>query len=227
MFKHWDRQKERSLVLVSGWAFDERIFEPADLPFNVISYAKSSMADFENDLLDHLEQAELKRVSLLGWSQGAFAAGHFSAQHPERVEELVLISLRPAYDAETIQQTKSLLHRNKRGYLRQFYKSCFSGLDLETYRWFKQTLQPAYLEMFSKHALCQGLDWLSQARLRVEDLKAVDSLTVIHGRGDRIAPVQDVEQWVTALPRARFLLWEQGGHVPFLLNEFSQCWNGY
>jgi len=225
MFKYSDRQRENSIVLVSGWAFDERIFAQLDLPFNVISYGKTDMADFEGDLMDYLNRRKLSDVSLLGWSQGGFASGHFAARHPEYIKELILVGFRPIYEPEIIQQTKSLLHRNKRAYLRQFYKTCFSCADQATYRWFKQTLQKDYLDRFCEDELCRGLDWLSQARLHPEELTAIRSLTVCHGRDDRVAPVQGVLDWVTELPQARSVLFETGGHLPFLSNEFSRYWH--
>ena len=225
MFKYRDRQRENSIVLASGWAFDDRIFAQLDLPFNVISYGKTNMTDFEGDLIDYLSQRKLNDVSLLGWSQGAFASGHFAACHPEYIKELILVGLRPSYELEILEQTKSLVRRNKRAYLRQFYKTCFSCADLETYRWFKQTLQNDYLDTFCEDELCRGLDWLGQARLNPEELKAIRSLTVFHGRDDRVAPVQDVLEWVTELPQTRLVLLEKGGHLPFLSNEFSRYWH--
>ncbi len=50
MFKCSDTQKENAIILVSGWAFDERVFAQLDLPFNVITYSKANMADFRNFL---------------------------------------------------------------------------------------------------------------------------------------------------------------------------------
>ncbi len=226
MFKYSDRHKENTIVLVSGWAFDERIFSQLNLPFNVISYGKTSMADFAGDLLGYLQQRKINSVSLLGWSQGAFACGHFAARHPEYVQELVLISLRPTYDLEVIRQIKQLLQRNKRAYLRQFYKTCFSCSDPQAYRWFKQTLQNEYLNLFLEDELCRGLDWLGQAGLRPEALEGIRSLSVFHGRHDGIAPVQEVVDWAAELAQAKLVLLEKGGHLPFLSNEFSQYWHG-
>jgi len=226
VFKYSDRHRENTIVLVSGWAFDERIFTQLDLPFNVISYGKMNMADFEKDLLDYLSAKKLDRVSLLGWSQGALACGLFAERHPESIKELTLVSLRPTYDQATIRQIKLLLQRNRRAYLRQFYKTCFSCVDLETYRWFKRTLQNEYLDMFLEDELCRGLDWLSQARLCPDALKTMRSLTVIHGHDDRIAPVQGVIDLVAKLPQAELILLKEGGHIPFLSNEFKQHWHG-
>lgn len=222
MFKYRDQGKESSIVLVSGWAFDERIFDLLELPFNMISYCKRSMADFEEDLLRYLAQKKLRRVSLLGWSQGALASGHFAARHPERIDRLILVSLSPVYETEVIREAKTLLLRNRRAYLRQFYKTCFAHSNLQSYRWFKQTLQRDYLGTFLADELCQALDWLSQAELRPEKLNAVQSISVIHGREDHIAPMQGTVQWAEKLPQAKLVLLEQGGHVPFLLDTFSR-----
>jgi pimeloyl-ACP methyl ester carboxylesterase len=226
MFKYSDRHRKDAIVLVSGWAFDERIFAQLDLPFNVISYGKMYMGDFEIDLLDYLSRKKLSRVSLLGWSQGALACADFAAGHPEYIRELTLVSLRPSYDQASIDQIKLLLQRNKRAYLRQFYKTCFSSVDLETYRWFKQTLQNEYLDMFLEGELSRGLDWLSQARLCPDALETIPSLTVVHGNDDRIAPVQGVIDLVAKLPQAKLILFKKGGHIPFLSNEFIQHWHG-
>ena len=226
MFKYMDRHRKNAIVLVSGWAFDERIFTHLDLPFDVISYTKMNMVDFELDLLAYLSRKKLNRISLLGWSQGALACAQFAARHPECIRELTLVSLRPSYDQASIDQIKRLLQRNQRAYLRQFYKTCFSSVGLETYRWFKQTLQTEYLDMFPEATLCKGLDWLAQAQLFPDALKTMRSLTVIHGSDDRIAPVQDVIDWVAKLPQANLVLLQKGGHIPFLSDEFNWYWHG-
>jgi pimeloyl-[acyl-carrier protein] methyl ester esterase len=226
VFKYSDRHRKDAIVLVSGWAFDERIFSGLDLPFNVISYGKMYMGDFEIDLLDFLNREKLSRVSLLGWSQGALACAHFAAGHPEYIRELTLVSLRPAYDQASLDPIKLLLQRNRRAYLRQFYKTCFSGVDLEAYRWFKRTLQNEYLDKFLEKELCRGLDWLSQAGLCADALKTVPSLTVIHGHGDQVAPVQGVVDLVAKLPQAELILLREGGHIPFLSSKFKQHWHG-
>ena len=51
MFKFVDRQKERFLVIMGGWAFDYRIFTGLDLPFNYIF-----SDDPQNGLKKHLKE---------------------------------------------------------------------------------------------------------------------------------------------------------------------------
>ena len=60
--------------------------------------------------------------------------------------------------------------------------------------------------------LNEGLDYLEKVNLTVDHLKAIPSLTMIHGEKDQIAPF---EEWIGALPELgdRLKKLEGKGHL--------------
>ena len=84
MFKFVDRQKERFLVIMGGWAFDYRIFTGLDLPFNYI-FSDGG----QNGLKKNLKEKGIDKISLLGWSKGAFAACDFASDNADTIEEMI------------------------------------------------------------------------------------------------------------------------------------------
>lgn len=91
------------LVLVHGWAMDQRLFQPqrealaAD--FDVITFdrrgfgrstAPPDLRREAQDIVTLLDSLGLDRVHLLGMSQGGRVALRFAAEHPERLVSLAL-----------------------------------------------------------------------------------------------------------------------------------------
>ncbi|CAG9623121.1 alpha/beta fold hydrolase [Sutcliffiella rhizosphaerae] len=58
------------------------------------TYHKSinSMRDFSEDLKQFVDQLDLKKVYLIGWSNGGGVAMQFATDYPEHVNKMVLLS---------------------------------------------------------------------------------------------------------------------------------------
>lgn len=58
----------------------------------------TSLVEFEEIVLDFLEQNKLQKVNLIGHSMGGALALYFAYYHPERVKHLYLIDSEGVYD---------------------------------------------------------------------------------------------------------------------------------
>ncbi len=210
-----------TLLLVPGWATDHRIFRPLDLEFNYLAAVAFSPRNFQQGLLSALRRHRLDRVAVLGWSLGGYLALEFARQHPERVLQgaLFAVGLRERYEPETIEAIKGRLARNKAAYLRRFYEACFSPGEREARGWFERELLKSYLELMEPEALLAGLDYLASAS--PADAKA----RFIHGREDRIAPVEEMLAMKERLPGVRLVCMENAGHAAFLNPEFKKVFH--
>lgn len=204
MFKIIDRNQVKNLAIISGWAFDERIFSQMDLPYNYIFVDEKEINRLK----------EVKNLSVLGWSQGAYAAADFTIGNSQIVEQLLLVSARPSYPKASIEQIKQMLRKNKQAYLISFYKQCFCSAEKEQFSWFKKNLMNDYLEKFELDDLLAGLDRLSKQKLDFAKLKTIKNLKFIHGEEDKIAPLAELPQ---DLP---LQVLPQTGHLPFLQSNF-------
>ncbi|MCP4456237.1 MAG: alpha/beta fold hydrolase, partial [Planctomycetes bacterium] len=212
---HKDRGYDRTLLLVPGWGFDERIFERLSLPYNYLFYPGCDIAELEEAVLAGGHEA----MDMLGWSQGGVALAGLACRHPDLVRQLILVSVRAAYPSETLDEIRSLLTRSHTTYLKCFYKACLGQADLP---WFKQTLQKDYLAKFMLVDLISGLDWLGQVRLDVAALKDIASVTLVHGAEDQVAPVQEARTLAAQLPQARYCEVSEAAHAVFLNSTFSE-----
>jgi len=216
-FERIERGHGRTLVLLPGWATDRRVFSTLDLPYDFLLVGEFSPFGFADVLAENLPS----RVSLLGWSLGGFVAADFATRFPERVEELILVSVRPSYPAAEIAAMKSDLERNRRGRLIKFYNDCFPPAESALRAWFRAELQTSYLESRLTQPLCRDLDYLATATIDTSRLRGIRT-TIVHGRDDRIAPAAEIFSRRYDWPEARWLLLD-GGHLPFLHPGFAEA----
>jgi pimeloyl-ACP methyl ester carboxylesterase len=222
MFKFVDRSQTDYLVLIPGWAFDYKIFATLDLPYNYFHFCDQYLANFEDKLKELLAHNNIKRISLFGWSQGAFAACNFASKNPSSVEELILVSARKKYEPKNLQNIKKYISKNKAAYLYSFYRECFCKNEKDHFCWLKNTLLKDYLGTISSSHLVANLDYLSQLQIQPELIKKLERVKLVHGTEDKIAPINEAADIANALPQAQFICFEHTGHLPFLQKDFSK-----
>lgn len=224
MFNFVDRGRGETLVLIPGWGFDCQIFDKLDLDYNYFLYT-GNLKDFNAALLVLLNEKKLSSVSLLGWSHGAFVAGAFAGQNPDLVDKIILISLRRKYLPAEIESTKKSIEQNLRAFLIKFYKECFTTEENSAFSWFKQKLMPNYLNAADKNKLLENLTLLGQQEAHPALLGKIKKLTLVHGKGDRIAPITEAIEVAKNLPRVNLIAFENTGHLPFLAKDFKERLN--
>lgn len=222
MFKFIDRKQKKHLVLIPGWAFDYQIFAGMDLPCNYIFFYGDCMEDFTDELIKFLDENNIDKISLFGFSCGAFAACDFAERQGQMTEEIILVGAREKYEEENLQNIKKYLKRKSKAYLKKFYRDCFSEEEKESYLWFKDTLLTDYLERFSAESLCKSLTWLSQARIEPAKLGKIKQTKIVHGKADAIAPFNCAAALANKLANAELIAFEQTGHLPFLSDAFRE-----
>jgi pimeloyl-ACP methyl ester carboxylesterase len=218
-FRFLDRGRKDSIVLIPGWATDHRIFDLLDLDYNYILPIGYSPFWGADGFTRFLRERKIEKVSLFGWSLGGFRACDFAARYPGMVSELILVGIRERYDPEGLDSIEQQLRRNKRGYLYKFYSQCFFDKD-ERAR-FKMGLMKSYLKELSLESLLDSLDHLRSAEIKPEGLRKAERITILHGTGDRIAPIEEARRISEGLKNARFVPVAGAGHMPFLNSEFN------
>lgn len=221
MFKVTNRNHDRSILLLPGWATDYRIFEKLDIPYNYILPVPFNPNTFENEFLEFVKQNGIKMVSLLGWSLGGYCAADFAVKHPEMIEDLILVSVKKKYDKDGINIVKGHIKESRKAYLYKFYYECFSKEEAETLKWFKDTLMKEYLDRFDEGQLFEGLDYLLNTPLDIAGLKKLKA-KLIYGMKDKIVPLNGIIDLKKELPLGEFQFVEEAGHLPFTSDCFSR-----
>lgn len=222
MFEFIDRNEKESIVLIPGWAFDYRIFKSLDLKYNYFLYGGKSITGFEAELKEILTRNNIDKISLFGWSQGAFTACDFACRNSGIVDELILISVKRKYERESLEKIKKYLRKNKAAYLYKFYAECFHKEENSYQSWFKRNLLKDYLREMEAEDLIEGLEVLSQDEIKPEFLSDIKKIKIIHGRNDNITPISGALDIKKGLPWAELIVLENTGHIPFLRKNFGE-----
>ena len=220
-FRLFDRGFEETILLIPGWATDYRVFEELDLGFNYLAPIKFSPFNFKRGLIAALHAHGIERISILGWSMGAFLASDFAGAHPNRVDDgIFIVSAKERYEKDALEETRVHLKKNRKGYLYKFFNDCFCGSEREAFLRFKNGLLKSYIAENDDETLFEGLDYLSDARIKPGGLER-KNVTFIHGREDRIAPMREALKLKEGLPQAEFISLDGTGHIPFFNPSFS------
>lgn len=218
-FHYIDRGFSHTIVLVPGWASDYRIFAPLQLPYNYLLPINFYPSEFEHPLITILEEKKIRKISLLGWSMGGFVAGEFASRYPHLISQLILVSIRIKYSTREIEQTKRYISKNPRAYLYKFYRQCFH--NRRNMRWLQENLLEDYLKNFTSRYLLETLEYLKTAQIKAELLNGISKIKIVHGEGDKIAPLKEAISLSKKFRKVELLLIKEAGHIPFLEEEFS------
>lgn len=219
-FQYLNRGHAEVLVLIPGWGFDARIFEPLDLDFNYLLAETNDLERFSADLMSALIENRIKKISLFGWSMGGFLAIHFLEEYGrDFVQEIFLVSMRKSYPKKEIDSQIALLVKDRELYLNRFYRNCFMG-QKQIFSWFKESLFSSYIEMFDLEFLLNGLDYLMQQKLKTATLKE-NPVRIIHGAKDRIAPYSEIVELAKDISFPGIVTFKKSGHLPFLEPNFN------
>jgi len=221
-FKLLDRGFNKTIVLIPGWASDYRIFNALDLDYNYLLPVGFNPFNFERDLKGLLDKESIGKISLFGWSMGGFLASDFSSKNPDKVDELVLVSVQKKFSPELLEDIKIKLKENKRAFLYKLYFNCFSKEDKEGLDWFKEHLLMSYIDELKLEDLLRGLDYLSQTQINPEALTGIKRIRIFHGQDDIVAPFDAARQIKLELPQAEFICLPGIGHTPFLNRQFKE-----
>lgn len=223
-FKFIDRGRKDTLLLIPGWATDYRIFDTIDMAFNYLLPIEYSPFVFLNDLETAMGAYHVKKISILGWSMGCFVACDILSRHRESVDRVIMISARREYDKANNEKIKSVLLKNRKGFLHKFYRDCFAVSERDLYIHMKGSLIKEYIENMELACLIEGLEYLSEHRIDPGILQGV-SATFIHGRDDKIAPIAEIAEFLNETPRGRMIPIEHSGHMPFLTPDCKKILN--
>lgn len=215
-FEFVTRGFKETLVLIPGWATDQRIFARLELPYNYLLTLEVDPFEFKARLKKELDRRSIAKISLFGYSLGGFLAYEFALEYPQGIDALIFAGIRKKYPADTLDDVTKRLKQDKNAYLREFYTACFSSKEKDSRAWFIKHLLKDYLKNMRLDELLRGLDYLRQVQIDPEKLKAFKKVKIIHGKEDKIAPFIEADNFRKYLSNAEFDFRDGGGHMLFL-----------
>ncbi len=188
-FRYIDRGKSEVAVLLTGWATDYRVFTSLDLDYNYLVPENICLDDFFDVLYKSTESCDL---SLVGWSFGGILAAEFFNKYPERIKKAVFCGIRESYSPELIDKMITLIKRNKRAYLKSFYRECLKGHRPDEQKALNRELVNEYINMADAEDLIGKLEYLKSNPINISGLKKYeDKITFLYGDKDEIVPLEE------------------------------------
>jgi len=182
----------------------------------------------------------LERLTLLGHSWGAGVIALYAAQHPERLERLLIVGGIPltlSQLAETFEGIAAGRDRTEREEMQRWWEARVADPgDAEACRayyvlWFRPFFADPAAATRTRGDFCAGTPESLRNKMNAVDRYTIASLgdydwrsslrgvsaptLVVHGTLD-VLPVEGARDWAAVLPDARLLLLEGIGHFPYL-----------
>lgn len=168
-----------------------------------------------------LETAGIDKCTVVGHSMGGYVALSLAANHPEKVEGLVLFHSSPNADtpekAENRQREIELIEAGKKEMLSRVNPGKgFAEINLRRCAEAIADLSEQVM-LTEDEAIVAVLKGMSQRKDRNEDMRklAVPEL-MIFGLGDNYIPVAAAESMALAQPQAKVAWLEKSGHMGFV-----------
>jgi len=229
---------KQPLVLLPGLLCDAALWEPqlSDL---------ADIADFfVADLTEHetieemaasvLRDAPWKEFALAGLSMGGYVAQEIMRQAPQRVTRLALLDTRsrPEQPEETERRHQFMkLAQTERGFTPVTNRML--PLMLHSSRLKDAPLVKVIREMAERTGVeayvCQQKAIISRPDFRPDLAKIKCPTLVLCGRQDQLTPLENSEEMVQAIPKARLIVVEECGHMSTLerpkeVNRAMRSW---
>lgn len=208
-------------------AYDRRGFGKSDRPLK--NYDYDTLAD---DLKSVLDQLELTKVTLVGFSMGGGEIARYIGKYgTERIEKVVLISAVTPYMLKTddnpegaeksaFDEMVQKISEDRPAFFTAFGKK-FYGVDL-----FHQPVSQPMLDW--NQSLCMvsaavaTMDCVrsfSETDFRKDVLKIKVPTLIIHGDADKIVPVTAGNRTSALLPHAAYIVYEGAPHGLFITDK--------
>lgn len=220
------------LVFLHGWGTHPVIWEPVLTSFPharalpLPGYAETAPARTLEEMSDRIAGQLGTGTLVIGWSLGALLAMRMALDHPEKIARLVLVGATPCFvnradwphgvADEVFEQFAASLAEDYAGTLRRFLSLQAQGSDAV-----RRVLAELRARLLAQPrptggTLEAGLNILRGTDLRVDIARLVLPVTLIHGMGDRLAPVEAARWLAQAMPQASLHEIRGAGHAPFL-----------
>lgn len=213
----------KDLVLIPGWGFDARVWQPL-------------VRLLGKDFRIHSAGDDLPANAVIcGWSLGALTALQWALNQPEKIARLVLIGATPRFmqapdwphgqPPALLEEFAAAVAANPRAALRRFATLLNQG-DVDSRRLTRELaallddpLSPAPSPARGEGsvvALVAGLQTLRDTDLRQDVDRIRQPVLLLHGAHDALMPLAAAEWLAEHLPVARLEVLSGVAHAPFL-----------
>jgi pimeloyl-ACP methyl ester carboxylesterase len=179
----------------------------------LLSYRISLMAEY---LFEFLSSLKISKTILIGSSMGGWIATHFTANHPDMVEKLVLVdSAGYALDKPLSARDRELLNAVTLSSIRDFTQQLFCCPNFVEDAGLKMRLRMK-LNSHEPYVIDRFLDSIERNQDVVDhQLSQIKVPTlIVWGKEDQIVPVAHALRFRQEIAGSKLVIFDQCGHVP-------------
>ncbi len=220
------------MIFLHGWGTHPVIWEPLQRHFPqshalpLPGYAGTALTETLDDMVDCIGGQIQAEAVLIGWSLGAQLAMRIALVCPRKIHRLVLIGATPCFvnredwphgvADEVFEQFSRNLAEDYAGTIRRFLSLQAQGSDAV-----RTVLAELRTRLLSQPrpvagALETGLQILRGTDMRKDVAWLSQPVTLIHGAGDKLAPVSAARWLAQSIPDSSLHEIKGAGHAPFL-----------
>ena len=165
-----DKKTDVPIVFIHGVGLDHKIWEPqinvfenTFLAYDILGHGKTpldkenlSFDDFSNQLINLIDELNIRRIHLVGFSIGSLIARNFASKYSDRLESLILLCsiFRRTEKQQQIVKDRFELAKKSKSLSKQALKRWFTDEYLEknpnTYNKISSILEQNSMENFLK-----------------------------------------------------------------------------
>ena len=165
-----DKKNDVPIVFIHGVGLNHKIWEPqmnvfknTFLAYDIIGHGKTplnkenlSFDDFSNQLINLIDELDIRRIHLVGFSIGSLIARNFASKYSDRLESLILLCsiFRRTEKQQQIVKDRFELAKKSKSLSKQALKRWFTDEYLEknpnTYNKISSILEQNSMENFLK-----------------------------------------------------------------------------
>lgn len=236
------------LVLIHGFGSEKESwnaqFEPLSKHFKVIRFDNRGAGESDrpdepyqmevlaDDVASLLDQLDIRKTHIAGWSLGGMIVQQFAVRHPERIKRIVLINTLPKWPGE--EKGLEMFERNQiEGYHKKMEdpkKAFFENARFNYSRKFRKKMEENPQKTF--HGLFSAQDLIDISVLHpakpqdirnyahalenydvMDDLSDIEKETlIIAAEKDRITPLSMNKLILKQIPNSKLIVLENVGH---------------
>jgi pimeloyl-[acyl-carrier protein] methyl ester esterase len=215
-----------SLFLIHGWATNATIWPEWLATGNAYCYQSPQYPNYSQLVASFIAyyNQQGQPLTVVGWSLGGMLALQLAVEHPEKINNLILLSSTPRFTLcdhytaglapSVVRNLARKLAKNKWQTQLDFFQLMFTGNEHSSWKTFTSHLAPL-LENISTPTLQSGLQYLLETDLRSLLPSIQIPCHILHGTEDIICPVGAGQYLASMLPNSIITLVPGAGHVPF------------
>jgi len=241
-YEQANKEAEKHIVLVHGFSVPSYIWEPTyqeaiQRGYGVIRYDTFGRGFSDNPDLDYsteffakqlinlLDALALKKVHLVGLSDGGRTVAYIAAHFPDRIDQLIFVAPAGFHTDEAIKEN-TVTPQEIENFINEAYQNIGKGQLSDFYaperftEWATRYNGLLKYQGFARAMLSTRKNYQAMSPLHQTLFENKTKTSFMWGAHDSVLPLKEVRTKIqNLLPEARLFVFDESGHLPHMEEE--------